>query len=284
MGIHDRDYYQPELRPLRPWDNKSMVTLLIIANLVVFVANYLFTSGTEAIANALTLYSDSIKKPLEWYKLITYGFTHTAMFHILGNLLSLYFLGRQVEEKYGKWEFFRIYMLSLLVCGLGWSLLRISNGDSMSAVIGASGAVTTVSMLFVFSFPMAELLLYGIIPIRAWMLGAMLIVFNVFGGQEFVAYDVHLIGIAFAAAYFYGNWNFGFMENVVGTFQTKMGAKRRGLKVLRPDEDEPGKLSRDEQEADRILEKIHSTGKDSLTKREQAFLEKYSKKVREQRK
>jgi hypothetical protein len=33
-------------------------------------------------------------------------------------------------------------------------------------------------------------------------------------------------------------------------------------------------------EADRILEKIHASGKDSLTSREKKFLEKYSQSVR----
>ena len=56
--------------------------------------------------------------------------------------------------------------------------------------------------------------------------------------------------------------------------------KRRKLKIHV--QDDPA-LSDDEleaKEADRILEKIHASGKDSLTSREKKFLEKYSQNVR----
>jgi hypothetical protein len=50
------------------------------------------------------------------------------------------------------------------------------------------------------------------------------------------------------------------------------------LKVHRPDQE-----VLDEQEADRILQKIHEKGQDSLSAKERRFMEKYSRKKREQR-
>lgn len=287
MGIHDRDYYQADqMRPLRPWDNKSMVTLLIFANVFVHVLNFVFTASTAQIANFLSLYPENLLQPLAWFRLLSYGFVHGGIFHLLFNMLTLYFLGRQVEDKYGRAEFLRVYLVMLVLCGIGWCLLRLNAEEINYKLLGASGAVTGIAMLFVFSFPQATLMLYGILPVKAWVLGIGIVVMNVVSSSDNVAYDVHLMGAGLAAIYFFGNFNFSFMGDWFANTQTKLKQKRRGFKVHRPDElgGEDRAPNKDELEADRLLDKIHREGKDSLTAREQNFLESYSRKVREQRK
>jgi len=296
MGIYDRDYYQGDsLRPLRPWDNRSMVTLLIFANAAVYLANFLFGKNLAAalpeqvgklgLMGLMALYPESLFHPLEWYRLVTYGFAHDPqqITHILFNMLSLYFLGRNVEDKYGKWEFFRFYMLTIVVCGLVWALMRW--GETSGPVLGASGATTAVAMLFVYSFPQATLYLYGALPVKAWVLGIIIIASNLFGSREYVAYDVHLVGAGFASLYFFGNWNFSSVAHLLQGLQTRFKQRRRGLKVHRPEQHAATpSSSKDEMESDRILEKIHREGKDSLTARERSFLERYSREIREKRK
>lgn len=292
MGIYDRDYYQAdEMRPMRPWDGKTMVTLIIITNAIVYLANFLFTQRTGQLARFLSLNPEDLVNPLGWFHFITYGFVHAPSdpFHLIFNMATLYFLGRNVEDKFGKWEFFRFYMVALILCGLGWSLMH---WGSPQYLMGASGATTAVAMLFVFSFPNSTLMLYGVLPVKAWVMGIAIIVMNVLGSRGSaggIAYDVHLIGAALAAVYFFGNLRFSFLGEWFGQANTMLKGKRRGLKVHRPQDDfaTSGRAtvapSRDEIEADRILEKIHREGKDSLTAREQSFLENYSRKVREQR-
>lgn len=296
MGIYDRDYYQEDgLRPLRPWDNRSMVTLLIIANTAIFLAHYLFfrrAADGWGLMDMLALYSDSLYHPLQWYRFVSYGFAHdpNSIFHVLFNMLTLYFLGRNVEDKYGKWEFFRFYMITIVVCGLVWALLRMGQGAGPAAVLGASGAVTAVAMLFVYSFPQATLYLYGAIPIKAWLLGVIIIVTNVFSSSTLVATDVHLVGAAFATAYFFGKWNFSGAGNWWSGMQTRVKQHRRGLKVHRHGDDASDSAasanspSKDDIESDRLLEKIHREGADSLSPRERRFLERYSREIRQKRK
>ena len=296
MGIHDRDYYQEdELRPLRPWDNSSMVTLLIFANAAVYLAHYLFfrrAADGLGLMGMLALHSDSIYHPLQWYRFVSYGFAHDphSIFHILFNMLTLYFLGRNVEDKYGKWEFFRFYMATIVVCGLAWALLRLGQGAAPAAVLGASGAVTAVAMLFVYSFPQATLYLYGAIPVKAWLLGVIIIATNVFSSSTLVATDVHLVGAAFATAYFFGKWNFSGAGLWWSGMQTRVKQQRRGLRVHREGPEAPDHLpaaqspTKDEAESDRILEKIHREGADALSLRERRFLERYSREIREKRK
>lgn len=288
MGIYDRDYYQDdELRPLRPWDNKSMVTLLIIANVALFVANFLFTSSTNAFSNTLALKTQSLWEPWNWWQLISYGFVHSpSIYHILFNMFSLYFLGRSVEDQLGKAEFARFYFLTIVLCGVVWCGIH---GGSNAALWGASGGTTAVSMLFVFYFPNATLMLFGAFPIKAWLVGVMIVVVNFMRpmtSDGSIAYDVHLVGAALAAGYFYGGWNFGFLGFSLPNLRQRMKQKKSGLKVHRPTESTETQVnepSPDDVEGDRILAKIHRDGEASLTSKERKFMEKYSRTMRKRR-
>jgi hypothetical protein len=214
--------------------------------------------------------------------LLTYGFVHNDMGHIFFNMLSLYFLGRSVEDRLGKWEFLRFYLVALLLCGIVWCALHAGNPQIL---LGASGATTAVTMLFVFFFPQANLLLMMAIPVKAWMVGVLIIVLNVFtpNMESGVAYDVHLVGAALAAAYFFGGFNFRFMESFFCGASTQKRQQRRGMKVYRPKQDSRAESSGDDQESDRILDKIHREGQDSLTPAERKFMERYSRQVRQRR-
>lgn len=288
MGIYDRSYYRDGgLPPVAPWDQRSMVSLLIIVNVAIFVANFLLTNRTSAITELMALDPEMMKQPLQWYRVLSYGFAHSSrtpggefsVFHILFNMASLYFLGRSVEDRYGRWEFLRFYLIAVVLGGLYWTLRTWNGGPSM---LGASGAVTAVCMLFVFNFPKAELLLMGVIPMPAWVLGVIIIVGNMLGGRNGVAYDVHLVGAAFATVYFFGNLNFAFVEDLTSRWRLSWRQKQRGFKVHRPEAPE-AVPSKDEAEADRILDKIHQHGQDSLTAAERKFMETYSRRVRERR-
>ncbi len=286
MGIHDRSYYRDEgLPPVAPWDQRSMVSILIIVNVALFIANFVLGGGrSNPITDYLELDSQLMHRPWHWYRVISYGFAHSPLdiMHIVFNMASLYFLGRSVEERYGKWEFLRFYLVAIALGGLFWT---VRNWVADGRMLGASGGVTAVCMLFVFCFPKAEILLMGVIPVPAWVLGILIIGGNMLGGRGGVAYDVHLVGAAFATLYFYGNLNFSFIENFTESMKTSWRQKQRGFKVHRPEKTEAPEapLTKDEVEADRILAKIHQFGQDSLTAAERKFMESYSRRVRERR-
>ncbi|MEM7477607.1 MAG: rhomboid family intramembrane serine protease [Planctomycetota bacterium] len=293
MGIYDRDYYQEEpVRPFRPWDNHSMVSILIFACAGFFLANYIFTPPGKdefigELSDSLALRPADMTQPVYWWRFFSYGFTHHGIFHILTNMLSLYFLGRGVEDRLGKWEFFRFYMVTIVVCGIVWCALH---GENYS-LVGASGAITGVSMLFCFFYPQAEIRLMFAIPLKAWMLGVFIIISNLFRpnmmgiqGMENVAYDVHLVGAAMAAGYHFAGLNFGFFGSIWGSFRKERKIQKSGLKVHEPEaEQKPNRDERSEEELDRILAKIHEQGEESLTRKERKFMQNYSKKIRKER-
>ncbi len=286
MGIYDRSYYREDDQVLRikPWDQYSMVTNLIIVNVALYVVNFLFTNRSNAITGFLALWPDSLAAPLDLYRCLTFGFAHSpdSPFHLLFNMASLFFLGPAVEAKYGRAEFLRFYLIAIIFGGLIFCV-RSMIQNSQSPVIGASGAVCAVTMLFVFCFPHAQLSLLGLFPVSAWVLGIIIVVTNLTGnqgigldGSKQVAYDVHLAGIFFAAVYFYGRLDFGVLGKVWKRVSERNRAKKLGVKVHRPEVS-------DESKADELLDKIHRQGQDSLTAKERRFMEEYSKRVREKR-
>jgi membrane associated rhomboid family serine protease len=72
----------------------------------------------------------------EWYRLVTSAFLHQGLWHIGGNMLLLFFLGRILEPGVGTARFVAIYVVSLLAGSFGALLL---SPESLS--YGASGAV-----------------------------------------------------------------------------------------------------------------------------------------------
>ena len=281
MGIYDRPYYQDEASPnLAPsWDQRSAIATIIIACVGVFVINMF--SKDNLVNNFLTLQSDDLRKPWMLWRVLSFGFVHNSrdIMHIVFNMLGLWMLGRAVEERYGRAEFFRIYLLAIVIGGSVWLILRTAWSDHAS-VCGASGAVCCIEMLYVLNFPRSTLMLMGVVPIQAWVFGIFFILGSVFSGGETVAWDVHLIGIGFACVYFFGKWNLSLLTN---PFRNWRLVKRKflgpKLRAFQPQDRD----SADETEADRILDKIHQFGQDSLTRKEKRFLTEYSKTVRNKR-
>jgi membrane associated rhomboid family serine protease len=290
MGIYDRGYYRDDPPPgLTPsWNNRSPVSVIIIICVVCQLLNLIFKTPTgNRLSDLMALHATDAYKPWMWWRLLTYGFAHSYLStaHILFNMMSLWFLGRAVEEQYGWKEFWRIYLFSIIFGGIAFLVAHQFYGLNNS-VVGASGAVLAITMLFVFNFPSSTIYLL-VFPMPAWMMGLIVVIMNfVFrpsGGM--VAYDVHIAGILFAAIYFYGNLSFGFLDNIPGSFRF-WRRKTFGPKLKKFDGHDAGSSSSDDEasQADLLLDKIQQHGMDSLTSKEKKFLERYSQKVRQKQK
>jgi membrane associated rhomboid family serine protease len=70
------------------------------------------------------------------YRLVTGGFLHGGITHILFNMVALYFLGRLVEPALGSVRFAALYFASLLAGSFGALLF-----DPHTFTVGASGAI-----------------------------------------------------------------------------------------------------------------------------------------------
>src|SRR5262245_5612447 len=118
MGFQDRDYYR---EGSQSGYITSMVVKLIIINGIVFLAELLF--GGDSVARVLGVHADTIVRPLSWWQFITAGFTHDPdhLPHILFNMLGLYCFGMPLEDRYGRNEFLRFYLIAVILGNIIWS-------------------------------------------------------------------------------------------------------------------------------------------------------------------
>ncbi|MBN2579869.1 MAG: rhomboid family intramembrane serine protease [Pirellulales bacterium] len=295
MGIYDRDYYResyPESRGLHLRAPRSMAATLIVINVAIYLVDAIFFGKAMPIQDALALHSSDLPQPWLWWRFLTYGFVHDySPMHIIFNMMQLFFLGRYIEQLYGKWEFLRLYLAALVASSVGWVggtwlIQRFQNQPpSGFELVGASGAICTVVILFVLNYPHVKMMIFPIpIPIKAWVLGTMLILFNLFGStssEDNVAYGAHLAGIIFAWFYFYFRWNIGRAFSWLEAIPRHWG--RPKFRVRRPDDEDGGDSAPLRAEVDRILEKIHRQGEDSLTRQERRTLEQASREFQRRR-
>ena len=169
------------------------------------VAVHLFVSVAPGIINRLALIPALVIVENWIWTPFTYMFVHGGMWHLLFNMLGLFFFGVQLERRIGSHEFLLFYLLSGTLAGLLSFVVYVLTGTYNIALIGASGAVFAVLLAFATYFPGATILLFGIIPIRAPILVigyAGLEVFNMVGRTRGnVAHMTHLLGFGVAFLY-----------------------------------------------------------------------------------
>ena len=129
VGIYDRDYY----RKARPRSYlsapQSAVVVLILVNVAVWVLDGLFTGEDHRIDAILADHVGTLTHPLLWWQFLTYGFVHApSPSHIICNMLGLWFLGRDVEDLYGRAEFYRLYLALVVFAGVVWAAANKIDG------------------------------------------------------------------------------------------------------------------------------------------------------------
>lgn len=294
MGLYDRDYtrdeedggygFSPEYGGVGR-SKTSITMILVIINAAVYLADALF-SPNHALMHSLAVDANTITHPWMWWQFLTAGFAHSTrdLWHILFNMFVLWSFGTSVEQVLGRREFLRFYLVPLILGNIVFSI-RALMFDPGASALGASGAVTAVVILFACLFPKRTLLLFMIIPIPAWLAAVLIVGIDVLGAFNpategpRIAHDVHLVGAAFAGAYFYFRWNLTSIISLEWFTNFKAWLSRPRLKVLSPPPDNV--YSNKDAEADRVLEKLHTQGEGSLTPAERRVLEDYSRRMRQ---
>ena len=303
MGIYDRDYCREDANSsapgmMRSVSNMSMTNKLVVANIVVYILCWLAGNSNQVvnakIYDVLAIDSSFFTHPWQIWRLITAGFMHAAawgthnnlgVMHIAFNMFGLWMFGRFVEQRYGAKEFFRFYLLAIIVSSLifvvSYYFLALPEGVPVVRAVGASGGVVSVVILYCFLYPKTKLLMMMIIPVDAWIAGLIYVGYDIYLGVQSstgesagIAWQAHLGGAAFAALYFKLGWKFG------GWGKTKPKTK---LKIHKPVPDE---LSADQQLIDRgekILEQVHQRGESSLSARQRQTLQRYSELMQQRR-
>jgi rhomboid family protein len=223
------------------------------------------------------------------WRLLTHAFCHDrqAIFHIVFNLLFLYWFGCTLETMYGSREFLLFYLTAAVVAALAFVGLDLYTGSSIPAV-GASGAVLAVVMLYTMHFPREEICVCWIIPVQMrfvmlfyviWDLHPVLLALSGDRVSSGIAHAAHLGGLAFGFLYAKFEWR---LEPLAEWFSWPRWKRqqRPRLRLV------PAAVSEPEPEPelarmDQLLKKIFDTGQASLSDEERAFLQKASQRMKD---
>ena len=222
------------------------------------------------------------------WRLLTYSFCHDRMgvFHILFNMLFLYWFGMTLESMYGGREFLLFYLVAAVFSGITTVALDIYLGSDIPAV-GASGSIMAVVMLYAIHYPRALIRIWFISIEMRWVVLFYLIVdlypvLLALSGDKMmgnIAHAGHLGGLAFGFLY----WRTGLrLENIwesIARGRRQVGRQARRLwgtypRIVRQSE----QVKQDD--VDEILKKLHESGVDSLTPAERRTLEEASQRLR----
>jgi membrane associated rhomboid family serine protease len=166
---------------------------LIIVNLIVSIYALSFD---RAFANSFAFNVGAVARKKQHYRIFTSSFLHGDYFHLLFNMMTLWFFGPTVEGLLGTDGFLVVYFGAILTSGIVSFYVNRERLDYSS--LGASDGVSGVVLSFCLFFPLAPLyLMFLPIPIPAFIFAAVFIAVSAgLMGRENnrIAHEGHLGG------------------------------------------------------------------------------------------
>ncbi len=276
---------------------------LILINVIVFVAlivtrTILYLTGASGIYSLIMQYLALNSHPLTFitrpWTLITYFFTHEGFLHIIFNMLNLYWFGQLVREYLGEKKLQSLYILGGIAGGVLYLLSYnfipyFADRAAFSMMIGASASVLAIvvgaaTLLPNFAF---NLILIG--PVKIKYIAAFLVLLSISGavgdnaGGNIAHIGGAVLGWLFIKQLQRGT-DLGRPIHAILDFFTNLFKRRPKLKVTHRRTGAAPFMPRnngaatstsgkpDQSEIDRILDKISSSGYESLSKEEKQKL------------
>lgn len=231
--------------------------------------------------------ADILSTPLHFYTVITYQFFHDGFFHLLFNMLWLYWMGRIFLDFLKPRQFHFVFIsggiLGALLFALAFNVFPVFSNISGATILGSSAAVMAIVVAAATLVPnySIRLFLFGEVKLKYLAIA-------------FVLLDLISTTSANAGGSFshIGGAVFGFIYIKMlqgGTDWSLLFKKRPKLRVVKDDPRQPkspgsnrptetkGEQGIDQREIDAILDKISKTGYDKLSKLEKETLFKASK-------
>ncbi len=296
MDLKQRIQYQ--------YNTAGVVEKLIAINVIAFVfvfllktISFLFQLPDNSLLDWLVFPKDLAELAFKPWTIITYAFLHAGIWHILSNMIILYFAGRLFLTYFSSKRLLNYYFLGAisgaLIYMLSYNLFPVFQGLGRSYLIGASAAVMAILVGVATQAPNMQIRLLIIGNIKLWWIAAFLVVLDVIqipmgnpGGHL-----AHLGGAGLGYLYTtqlnkgndIGEWWEKIMDWFAGLFSAN---KKSPLKTVYKNKQEKKqrRTSRKssiykkdpkdvkQQKIDAILDKISKNGYESLSKAEKEYL------------
>jgi membrane associated rhomboid family serine protease len=295
MGIYDRDYERGQSYDDSPGyhlgGERTWTTNLVIIMGIVYLVQ-LFTKPPQPgpsdgwFTDMLSLHANLPLQPWKAFQLITYGFLHSPydIKHIIFNCFGLWIFGKTVEQRYGKQEYLAFFLAAVAFAGTTWMVCEwvLNRGLSNTQMLGASGGIAAVLILFCFNFPHQRVFIWGILPMPAWVFALIFVGLDLIGAsndqESNIAYTAHIGGALFAAVYYKAGWRLS--RWLPGGFKLPKLGRRPPLRVHDPADDAD---DASDEVVDNVLRKIREHGQDSLTAQERRILQEASREYQKRR-
>ena len=275
----------------------NILVKLIVINAVVFLivslGSFILRMPAEYFSRWFVLSDDLNTILIKPWTLITYGFLHFGFFHILFNMLWLYWFGQFVLTLFTGKRLLTVYLLGALFGGLlfvlSYNFFPVFD-DHSGYLIGASGAVTAIMVFIATYSPNTEIRIFTF-NIKLWQIALFLFVLdliriptsgNAGGLMAHVGGGIfgYVYAIQLAKGNDIGKWFENFMDWIANLFKPR--TKKPFKTVHRTQNANPKPKSKVDKsdyqiKVDAILDKISKSGYESLTKAEKDFLFKAGK-------
>jgi membrane associated rhomboid family serine protease len=272
----------------------SKLYLLIGINVIVFLAinipaviEWLFTGSTQVISyysnEYLAIPAYLPKLLVRFWTPLTYMFMHDGIFHIVFNMLWLYWLGQIFEEYTGYKRTLGLYLMGGFVGALFYILSYnffpvFAPVLSVSTAVGASASVMAVIVATATLLPDYTIPLFIIGPVKLKWLAIAYIIFDFLSiagpnaGGEIAHLGGALIGFVYIKRLQKGH---DWISSITNLF--KAGPRLSNMKVVARNNAKKGPSRPRQEDVDQILDKISKSGYESLNKEEKEILFRASK-------
>ncbi|RXM43884.1 rhomboid family intramembrane serine protease [Flavobacterium sp. YO12] len=115
----------------------------------------------------------------EQIRMLSSGFLHVDMMHLIFNMLTLWFFAPVVLQWLGTFSFVLVYFGSLIFGSLLTMLFH--KNDYNYRAVGASGAVTGVLYSAILLQPDMMLGIFFVIPMPAYLFGILYLLYSIYG-------------------------------------------------------------------------------------------------------
>lgn len=181
-----------------------MITYILIG--VTVLVSYLCFNNADLFRKLAFIPYRTVKDK-EWYRLITHGFVHADMTHLLVNMFTFWSFGTYMESLFdniglGAGGYLGLYFGGMIVASL-YDLIKRRN-DPYYVSIGASGAVSAILFASILLNPWGKILFFAVLPIPGIIFGFIYLAYcqymNKRGGDN-INHNAHFYGAVYGFVY-----------------------------------------------------------------------------------
>ena len=179
------------------------ITLLIIV--VTCIISFVAFSNATLLENLL-FYPYRMWRNKEWHRLVSNGFVHADLTHLLFNMFALFSFGAYIEQSFenifetkGRVLYVIMYFGAIATADL-WNLFKQKDNYNYRS-LGASGGVSAVVFSFILLNPFGKLYLFFIpVGIPAFVFGPLYLLYCAYSakrGGDNIGHTAHFTGSIF---------------------------------------------------------------------------------------